>query len=672
MTFFFLLASFIGVHAESSGKLTYKSLGETVEITGCAKTVVGALDIPSEIEGKPVVTLGGFPDKYSKALTHISIPESVAKINDHIFFYCRNLESFDVATSNPAYASIDGVLFSKDLAKLVRCPSAKSGAYKIPEGITSLDDSAFSFCGALTNIVLPESLTGIGSAVFFQCGLLEQIALPENLATIGARAFWACPLEEIHIPRHVASIGANALSYCNDLKNIEVAKENTHYRSVDGILFDRDLSRLIQCPRKRTGPCIIPQTVVSIDAEAFSLCKGLTEVVFPPSLRSIGQSAFQLCDGLRIIRIPASVEKIALSNPTFKRCRNLEAFVVEKDNLYYASKDGVLFDKNLKILIQYPAKKSGAYTVPEGVETISSSAFSYCSNLASIQFPESLSSIGSMAFYQCGSLTEVTIPDNTESIGLSAFNNCNRLTNITISAEIKGKQDSLSWSGGATVTIQGENPNYTSGDGVLFNKASTELIRCPVEKSGTYTVPEGITTIKSFAFANCKNLTGITLPDSLESIGAMAFSSCKNLKSISIPSNVGNIEHGGFYWCQQMESITVEDGSQHYASIEGVLFNKELTELIQFPPGRKGSYSIPNSVGTIKGLAFAASRLTKIELSESTSFIERIAFLMPQPFGDLLPQKPFLYRRLCIGRLSQPKNGHVQGQCPGFGSTGFP
>ena len=356
-------------------------------------------------------------------------------------------------------------------------------------------------------------------------------------------------------------------------------------------------------------------------------------------------------------------------NSSFERCRNLEAFVVEKDNQHYASRDGVLFDKNLTRLIQFPAKKAGAYVVPEGVNSIANSAFSYCRSLTNILLPDSLVSIGILAFYECDGLMNITIPDAVESIGWSAFNNCDRLTNIVISASV---QSVKSWSGGATVIIRGENQNYTSRDGVLFSKDLTELIRCPIEKSGTYRIPTSVTSIAESAFKYCYNLTNIILPESLCSIGQFSFRGCNGLRSIVVPASVRSIGRGALSHCEGMEFITVGSENLCYTSIDGVLLNEDLTELIQYPLGRDGVYSISESITTIKELAFAGSSLTRIDLSESTTIIERTAFSICRNLSEIcFPKSIAFIDDYAFGNCSNLTHAVFMGNAPALTESVF-
>ena len=228
------------------------------------------------------------------------------------------------------------------------------------------------------------------------------------------------------------------------------------------------------------------------------------------------------------------------------------------------------------------------------VTSIGEGAFENCTGLTSIEIPDSVTSIGNYAFYFCDGLTNVTIGNSVTSIGEGAFHGCSSLTSITVDSD---------------------NPNYASIDGVLFNKAITELICYPAGKAGSYTIPDSVTSIGEGAFGGCTGLTSITIPNSVTSIGNYAFAWCDGLTSIEIPDSVTSIGDSAFAYCEGLTSVTIPDS---VTSIGAVAFL-----------GCSGltSIEIPDSVTSIGDSAFrACTGLTSIEIPDSVTSIGSSAF----------------------------------------------
>ena len=174
-----------------------------------------------------------------------------------------------------------------------------------------------------------------------------------------------------------------------------------------------------------------------------------------------------------------------------------------------------------------------------------------------------------------------------------------------------------------------DKKNYSYVDEVKFNKEKKELIKYPKNKKGTkYTIPDRVTYIKDTAFLDCKSLTKITIPDSVTSIGDGAFSGCSNLTTITIPNSVTSIGRNMMQGCINLININVSNDNLEYADIDGVLYNKPLTELIIYPTSQKStSYTIPDSVSSIEFAAFfMCNRLTKIIIPKSVTHIKAAAF----------------------------------------------
>ncbi|MDR0562755.1 MAG: leucine-rich repeat protein [Spirochaetaceae bacterium] len=282
----------------------------------------------------------------------------------------------------------------------------------IPPSVKFIGDYAFSWCNSLTAIRIPPSVASIGKAAFFYCASLTAVTIPNSVSSIENVTFSGCAsLTEITIPSSVARIGLYAFIDCPNLTSITVDKDNPNYASSNGVLFDKRIQKLIQYPAGKRGAYLIPPSVEEIAAYAFAYCSGLSAVTIPNSVKSIMYSAFSHCDSLTAVTIPGSVKEIG--GYTFAGCGSLTSITVDKDNPNYASSNGILFDKRIQKLIQYPAGKRGAYLIPSSVTSIEDAAFSGCGNLTSVIIPESVRSIREGAFAYCYNLKTVSLSRRT-------------------------------------------------------------------------------------------------------------------------------------------------------------------------------------------------------------------------------------------------------------------
>ncbi len=197
--------------------------------------------------------------------------------------------------------------------------------------------------------------------------------------------------------------------------------------------------------------------------------------------------------------------------------------------------------------------------IQDSVTSIGEDAFWGCSGLTSITIGDSVTSIGEDAFSNCTGLTSITIPNSVTSIGECAFSSCTGLTSITIGDSVTsiGEDAFYDCTGLTNINVDADNPNYCSENGVLYNKAKTTLIRYPGGKTGSFTIPNSVTSIGNSAFDGCTGLTSVTIPDSVTSIGDYAFPGCTGLTSITIPNSVTSIGECAFSECTGLKSITI-------------------------------------------------------------------------------------------------------------------
>jgi hypothetical protein len=353
---------------------------------------------------------------------------------------------------------------------------------------------------------------------------------------------------------------------------------------------------------------VIPATtngypVTSVGDTAFAGCVNLTSIEFPGSITNIGSGAFNSCFGLTNVAIPASVNTIG--DYAFVYCTNLTAINVDAANLNYSSADGVLFDKDRSILLQFPSGKAGSYSIPGSVTRLADEAFglddhgyypfnfSSCIGLTNLIIPGSITNIGDSSFSHCAGLSSVTLSDGIASIGVEAFSWCTNLNNAAIPSSVTSIGDlAFYYSGLTNVTISSSVTNLGLGAFAVCSSLAN------------VTIQDGVTSIGEAGFDFCTNLTDIVFPDSITNIGDRAFWFCTGLTNIVIPGNVIQIGQYAFSACANLMNITVVAGNPVYSSVNGVLFNEDQTILIQFPGGRGGNYTVPINVTGIGSYAF--------------------------------------------------------------------
>ena len=400
-----------------------------------------------------------------------------------------------------------GVKYSKDGRKLLKAPEGLSGAYSVKEGTRIICDSAFSWCGSLSEIVIPFSVTSIGD-----------------------RTFWGCySLKYISIPKSVICLNGNPFFLWNS--KLECLSPNFVYE--DNVLFNKDKSRIISFRNQNIKSYVIPSSVTSIGDSAFSDCSSLSKIVIPSSVTSIGDRAFLGCRSLSEIVIPSSVTSIG--NSAFYSCTSLKYISIPKSIIClngnpfvdwngkleclspnFVYEDDVLFNKDKSRIISFRNQNIKSYVIPSSVNSIGDCAFWDCRSLSEIVIPSSVTSIGNSAFCVCSSLSEIVIPSSVTSIGNSAFSYCSSLSEIVIPS---------------SVTSIG---NWAFSDCSSLSKI---------------VIPSSVTSIGDCAFWDCSSLSEIVIPSSVTSIGNSAFSYCSSLSEIVIPSSVTSIGFGAFRNC---------------------------------------------------------------------------------------------------------------------------
>ncbi|MBR4235409.1 MAG: leucine-rich repeat protein [Clostridia bacterium] len=539
---------------------------------------------------------------HCESLTNIIIPGSVTNIRSNAFAYCSALENIAIPNS---VTSIGEYVFEG-------CSSLKN--ISIPNSVTSIGYGAFYNCSSLTYLPLPDSITDIRRNMFYGCDGLTEITIPSGIKSIGYDAFYLCEnLTKVSIPASVSTIDVRAFQNCTSLTEIVVDTGNSVYASYLGAVYNTALTELLLCP------------------------DGKTSITFPNSLTGIGNYAFSYYSRLASITIPSGLTSINCDE-VFDNCHELTNITVDSANPAFASYLGMLYDKTLTQLIKCPNGKTYAIVADSAV------------------------SAAPGAFNGCYKLTTLNIANLTD-IDSNTFSYCYALN---------------------TLKVNPANPQYASRGGLLCDKAGSAVILCPKGLTSV-TVPDGITEIQNSAFAygsivsvtlpdsltriwdnafyECEELTGIRIPESVTEIGDDAFAGCWKLKTLTLPAHMEHIGAEAFANCgidrlvlpegiteialgactasyvyipasleeidvysfhSSIDEIEVSSASRYFAVYSGMLFNKDLTELIYVPSS--AVFSLPASYTVIGDSAFSGTYFENVVIPGHVTAIGDDAF----------------------------------------------
>ncbi|MBQ9832331.1 MAG: leucine-rich repeat protein [Clostridia bacterium] len=416
-------------------------------------------------------------------------------------------------------------------ATIVKCDTAASGTVKVPETlggekVTTIGTSAFYECTAITDIELPSSVTTISTSAFAGCTSLTNMELPEGIEKIGYYAFDGCSgLKMVVIPQSVSSIGEKPFRACSSLETINVNSANAQYSTKNGVLYNKNATKIIDYPSGKTeNEFTLPSTVTEIGNYAFYGSEKLIILNIPDSVTKIGEQAIRECKKLQTVNMGSGVA--TLGNTVLSACPSLITINVSANNSTYASKDGALYSKDMKTLYCVGGGISGTFNIPNTVETV----------------------LG-MSMASCKKIAEIAVPGSVRTIEANAFRDCDSLTDITVDAN---------------------NNYYCSVDGVLFNNAKTILICFPGGLKGAYEIPAGTVRVENYAFYSNHGLTSIDLPVTVKEIGNYAFMGAEALQTAfffgPVPTSCGdrafeNTDPGfAIYYMPEYRNSWAEDG----------------------------------------------------------------------------------------------------------------
>ncbi|MBR3135723.1 MAG: leucine-rich repeat protein [Clostridia bacterium] len=498
---------------------------------------------------------------------------------------------------------------------------------KISDGTTHIGKYAFDCCYYLTSVSFPSGMESIGDNAFRYCSSIKSLRFSKWIRNIGAYAFFGCDeLQSVYFE----SIG------------LPIPGEETYI--VSGDLF-LSIGNYAFAGCKALKTLSLSDHLEIIGDHAFDGCKRLTSLTLGEWVRTIGESAFESCDGLTGVTIPASVVKIGRF--AFTYCNDLEWIEVENGNWYYSSIDGVLFTRDKHELLYYPfGSWTTSYTIPESVTRIGDYAFYHCVNLRNITIPPNVESIGNSAFEHCINLSRITNQAGFTSIGERAFWECYKLTSVTLPGTVTSIGSWAFYHCNNLTDINIPDSVTSIGKGVFYD----------CRKLSNILIPGSIESVTVSAFRSCQGLTEVTIQEGVFRIEEEAFRECVGLTTITLPNSLTSIDRSAFTDCTGLTSITVASDNQNYKDVDGVLFTKDGKELLVYPAGRAGSYTIPSSVTSISGNAFSmCTGLTSITIPSSVTIIGSYAFngctgLKTVKYGGTQAQKA----QMSIGEYNEP------------------
>lgn len=607
-------------------------------------------------------------------INNFTIPENVSTMGQEVFTGCKNLITVtfeaDNMLTNLAAWTFDGAdalrqITFEEGSKLQNVEArACQGMYALEEidfrnckELSKIGNYAFEQCPKLASVVLPSSVEEIGRYAFHMCKALTTFNVPKGVNRIGRYAFKGTDGINVYFKTSVLPTelednwNYDISGYYMGVKDVIESGDWKYALTEDG------LASVIKYMGSQ-GAIELNQIdghkVVSIGSGAFKKNTTLTQITLPDTLTGIYQSAFEGTENLDSILVPDSVtvigdyafkgsgissvsfgEKSAISSIgryAFAETANLGSIRlpdgVDKVRDYTFYKSGlseITFGKQSQVSLigryAFCKSKITEVTIPSGVSKIDYYAFSETGNLTTVKLPTSNAlEIYGNAFYRSG-LTSVIIPANVSYIGELCFTACPAL---------------------AAIDVDADNKNYTSKDGVLFNKSATKLITCPAGKEGSYEVADTVTTFAFSAFEGSK-LSEIAISDSskLNTFGYRCFYDCDNLESINVPDGIQSIDYYSFAYCDKLQTVNISENSQlggiykgafySCSELEGIYIPKgvqEISEYAFYGCGKMKNLNIQNGskLHEISDHAFEYSGVTELLMPEELSRIGNYAF----------------------------------------------
>ncbi|WP_298542299.1 leucine-rich repeat domain-containing protein [uncultured Porphyromonas sp.] len=347
----------------------------------------------------------------------------------------------------------------------------------------------------------------------------------------------------------------------------------------------------------------IPEGVTQIGESAFACCQSLESVTIPGSVTEIGEGAFESCDSMMVLELASGLKCVGAF--AFSECVALRELVLPNtvERIERSAFAGTMALHEL--------------VIPGNVQEIGDNAFNGCIQLSSLTLSEGIRVIEEMAFSNCSDLTEVLIPASVECLGDGVFADCLAMTQIAVAPE---------------------SEHFVVRDDILYSKDLSVLVHYPAAKEEQeFTIPEEVRKIAGLAFASNYFLMEVMLGDHLEEVGSYAFARCSSLSFMSLPAQMTRLGVSPFHDCTMLLEIEVDPNNSCYSSIDGVLYNKEQTQLIQYPAGLYDDfYKVPDTVREIaENACYDAQDLEVLKIPAGVHKIGDMAFAFCDQLRDV-------------------------------------
>ena len=449
----------------------------------------------------------------------------------------------------------------------------------LPEGLISLDEFAFMDCQKLQEIRLPKSLKTLGDGTFAGCHALPEIELPEDLETVGEGALMNClSLTSVVIPASVTEMGDRPFSGDWALKTVEIkgnvprlssssfyecdALQEVLITGSVGTIGDETFRNLDSLERVQ-----IASGLKTIGKRAFWLCDNLTTVSLPDGVTSIGEEAFKECSSLTTINLPNSITTIganAFNGTKLTGPLNIPSSLVSLGDNAFHGCSGI----------------TGTLVFPAAMENISTNVFAGCSGIEEIVLPRGVLTIGAGAFNNCSGVQRLWLTNSIQSIGANAFNGMKSLKKVYFSGTISEWETGIQWADkgyqiGVAITTNEEIASGSCGQALTWSLGTAgDLTVSGTGDMASFTatgapwaeyrdqvklviVGQGVTSIGSSAFQDCKNLETVSLPGSLTALGKAAFLRCGELTNVKLPASLKSVGEDCFTGCEKLELLNL-------------------------------------------------------------------------------------------------------------------